>query len=111
MIRQVTDLSTFSKHENLCRSHQVFWFDFRKILREHKNGQRVLGRDRLFTDFCLNPESSLVKGWKKFMFLVAIYYFLAVPVTSLPLLYSSAFSLCTPLHVFFSCCGLLIQFI
>ena len=70
----------FFHHTDICRSRQLFWFDFRKVLREHKSGQGVLGRDRLLAGSCLNPDSWFVRGWNQCLSLLALYHFLVVPV-------------------------------
>jgi hypothetical protein len=65
---------------NGTESDHIFWSDFRKIIRERKSGTASFQNDSIFIKSALNPNSWLFKMFKNFMRLIALYYFLAVPV-------------------------------
>ncbi len=65
---------------NGTESEHIFWSDFRKIIRERKNGTANYHSDAIFIRSAFNPESWLYKLFKNITALVALYYFLAVPV-------------------------------
>ena len=65
---------------NGSESPHIFWSDFRKIIRDRKNGTAYYQSDAIFIKSALNPESWLMKAFKRFIGLVALYYFIAVPV-------------------------------
>jgi hypothetical protein len=62
------------------KSQHIFWPDFRKILRERKNGILTFGRDSIFIKTTFNPDSWAMKTWHKIVKLVAVYFFIVIPV-------------------------------
>ena len=69
-------LHLFGRHGS--KSREIFWSDIRMVIHE-KNGQRRSG-ELLFIGSVLNPKNRWIQKWWKFMDIVAVYHFLAVPI-------------------------------
>lgn len=65
---------------NGTESDHIFWSDFRKIIRERRSGIANFHSDAVFIKSTFYHESWLMRLIRKFMVVVAVYYFIAVPV-------------------------------
>lgn len=63
---------------NGSRSKELLWADIRKTLREKKS--LTVTYDTVLIESALNPNSWLVQKWNQLMSILAVYYFVLVPI-------------------------------
>ena len=63
---------------NGSRSKEVVWADIRKALRERKAS--IVTYDTIFIETAFNPNSWIWRKWAALMRVLALYYFIMVPI-------------------------------